>query len=231
MKIREKFSGLTPSIKDQTPTKGPAAIGSYTIGTPGAFTFITHRLDSLGYSKLGQGKFGATFTHPEQPGLVLKVFEGDKAYAKFWSLAKQSDNPHFPEVAKIVRFNLPSQNRGSSLGPVSHHAVSFLATWIEKLSGVPPRDIDQDQFARVLSYAVQYGDEFNFPEKYSKRWPELFPALMMVRKIIMKQVPRASEFHDGGRMIHPYGEDIHGGNYMWRGDTPVLTDPIYPRSY
>lgn len=177
-----------------------------------------------GWTRIGSGAFGTVFKNPTQPGWVLKLFGWDPAYMRFYSLAKRTDNPHFPEVSRMGTVVVPI----SRLRP----EVKFNAVMIEELA--PFHSNQSDLFQAMVDYADWYLNT-RFPDHrpaalaklapvVESAYPHFRAACELLRPIIDKPAPLSAVARARGIQQRSYWHDGKDENYRLRGDTPVFTD-------
>ena len=157
---------------------------------------FTDFMEKHGFTKLGGGVFGVTFEKPGYPW-VFKVFNDDPAYFIFLKYALQhQSNPNIPKIK----------------GKMLRISKTIYAVRMEKLTHYVERGSsysDIDKLARILRY-IQYASNIT---KDNKEWlQENYPGIYQ----ILMDLDTSSGFNF----------DIHGSNFMMRGNTPVITDPL-----
>jgi hypothetical protein len=152
-------------------------------------------MEQRGWKILGTGYFASVFESPKVPGMVLKLMpRRDQGYMRFYSMAKRSDNPHFPVVSRLGVMNVPDP---------------MYAVLLEKLE---PKDYSRVDYIVSPMKDFFRGDIDQLPNYISREYPELEKALAMARSLL--------------RGNKGYNDDLHSSNIMWRGNVPVITDPI-----
>ncbi len=149
-----------------------------------------------GFTKLGQGAFGAVYEKPGYPW-VFKLFANDAAYLAWINyVAKNQSNEHVPKLkGKPFRIN-----------------DKVFAVRMEKLSPMPGYDnplLDNIAYGGITKDAKEKFKELGHPD--------LIP--------VMDAIYAMS--HD---LTKDWRVDMHGGNILMRGDTPVITDPLVDRT-
>jgi hypothetical protein len=64
----------------------------------------------------------------------------------------------------------------------------------------------------VMDY-ILYGEAKPLPGHITDRYPEFKEALWMVLDLV-------------GKPKSKYADDLHNANILWRGNVPVITDPL-----
>lgn len=186
------------------------------------FPSIEHFMNQHGWTRLSSGLWADVFESTKNPHQVLKIIKGgDPGWTRFYSLAKRSDNPHFPEVSRLGIMKIPDFRSGTLGRDDVRPDIRVIACLVEKLTRVPgymlgkSGDIDDevDHQAKMLSkqFTDYITDNTPLGERIESTWPELRAALDLVR----------------GLTKH-YLLDLHEYNFMWRYNTPVITDPVQP---
>lgn len=177
--------------------------------TPGQ---VGHLLSRKGFTRLGGGSFGEVFLPPGK-GYVLKLIDADdRAYMDFIRNARRSGNPHFPRV-------IGSPVRVTSM--VNAVRLEPLQQWAKSPG--------EDREALIwFTWAAQEPD-----------WKERLqsPGMQYHRRIVMDLLDRYPDLTTAMELLRRWKEaspdarwDLHPGNIMMRGDTPVIIDPWMPIS-
>lgn len=161
-------------------------------------------MHQYGFKLLGTGNYGSVYEKPGYPW-VFKVFTYDKAYFKYFNYARRNQrNPHLPKIkGNYIRINNNTfVVRLEKLTPISTEQF-------RKVSGI------LDQLTDIIQYNIdEYGNELDHsPEEitFIKKHMDLYELMLTLYK--------TPEFKD-------LGKDLHQGNIMMRGITPVLVDPV-----
>jgi len=198
----EKFSDHSPVLGGQeirlggNPRARSSSLDQYE---------VVSVLRKHGWDYLSSGNHALVFARDDQPQWVLKINTvRDRGFTRFYSMAKRSDNEHFPEVSRMGLLDI--------LG------VPVYAVQVERLT-----DADTTS-RRHLRRCLQNssGDFFAGADKNKKlaqRYPEWYPALAMIRPLF-GLTTRDGQQH--------YQNDVGGSNIMFRGNIPVLIDPLFP---
>jgi hypothetical protein len=190
------------------------------LSLPQSINDARQKLRQAGWHKLAGGMFATVFEKSNVP-YVLKLFGNhDHAYKRFLKLIRsQPDNPHFPKLRGLpMRVN-----------------SEYSAVRMEKLEKYNGRDrhsedmTDINNFISLSSQLRQHIPDLQRPGNNNH-------VIDRIKKInkklepIIKQRPQLADALEGihKHVIDPTGAnfDIHDGNVMWRGKTPVLTDPV-----
>jgi len=231
--IDEKFSGETPAISDDTPlTKGVSKKDSYFHAYQTTNYQIEAHFKQRGWIRLDAGNYATVYEHPEQPGKVLKVFKWDPAYVRFWAIAKNSDNPHFPEVSRMGTVSIPITVKlfvDAPPGPRSPIATpqrmedkpidaTMFVVLVEKLAPLAAGlNSDYSWLKRIQEQSKGYLNGSGIEPDITKKFPLLTFALDLIREAKYKNA----------KTRWKYSVDLHPGNMMIRdGNFPVITDPF-----
>ena len=157
-----------------------------------------------GFKKIGNGKFGKVFGHPNL-NYIIKIFRKDDGYINFYKLAIQhQDNPHFPKFrGKLIKID-----------------ENLFAIRMEKLSKINlynDENYYEYQFIEFYLYDGKTRDQFlpKFKMTITEKFPELKTALDIIKNL--------------KNLNKNYAIDLHGENLMMRGDCPVIIDPLVDR--
>ena len=177
-------------------------------------------LKSRGWTAVGDGLYARVFTNPDYP-YALKLFsKDDRCYVNFLKVAMNSNNPHFPKFrGKLV-----------SLGPVN-------AVRMEKLEPLTRAEYTGNfPFLAFLEYYFgKDGPSMNIRNKLAGKYEleteeEIDQALGDVSMDFEDKNPQFVEAIEKLKSISTPNcmFDLHGANFMKRGSTFVITDPLAP---
>lgn len=190
------------------------------------------QLEQKGFTYLGGGGFGSAYESPKYPGWVLKVFR-DPAYLRYLSATKKSDNPHFPDVGKV--YKLVEKSQDASGRP---HEKIYHACFVELLSKTPDdRELDRympEELCNYFQWAAAKHYERTFHNKMGlyryarieKMWPAWEQACKIIAGLIHHSA-RTANFRQNGDVKKFLLHDVYPKNIMWRGNVPVITDPVW----
>lgn len=186
---------------------------SYT--DPGVRTHLT----KLGYRPAGEGGDQTTWLAPD--GGILKIFgthEGQRGMTadhkmfKFWAdyCKKHADNPFIPRYSDWATFEYP---RGSG--------QTYLQIKMEKLTEIPEGKLKQA--LDILEFVVARGET----------WAQFMTKLTMKLGVKITDHPLFQDMQLFNTVVEinkqgsrrGWGLDLHGDNYMQRGDQIVIVDP------
>lgn len=167
-----------------------------------------------GFKKLGSGAFAVVYAHENYPDSVFKVFQGDEAVERWITVSRMmaKDNPYFPRFKSgpikvvgdiyMVRMERLSYKSEGEQARGAMFLRSYFTTMIDVLrngrGGNP--DTVRDKFAEKYP---EFADDI-----YSDQFDEIFYEVIETVDWV------------NGKL------DLHIGNFMWRGDQLVLTDPV-----
>ena len=180
---------------------------------------IKAHLTRLGYKPSGEGGDQTTWQAPDSS--ILKIFgthEGQIGFSedhkmfKFWAdyCKKHSNNPYIPHYSDWASFEFP-ENSGQK----------YLQIRMERLAEIPEGKLKQA--LDLLEFAVIRGEP----------WAQLLTKIGAKLGVKITDHP---VFRDMGLFNtvveinkigskHGWGLDLHGDNYMQRGNQVVIVDP------
>ena len=201
---------------------------------------FTDEMKRMGFSH-GKGSFGDVFYKPNAP-FVYKVYERDTAYNAFVDYCfKNQSNPHLPKITNKRQIHQIHKRQ-------QHVGDYFWAIKMEQLTPIPEDSnmeylFDHYTFKILFEYWQDCAHRSDFSElvnltyvpgnleKYGAElsWKEIFNVLEV--HYSLPDCERVfSTLHDI-YLKHPnFIPDIHAGNFMFRGNTLVITDPFYDHS-
>lgn len=155
-----------------------------------------------GFTAMGSGSFGTVWSHPKLQ-YVLKVFRAtDVAYLGWVNVCIQNkNNPHFPKFISTKAFPITpevSAIRMEKLTPTRGQLMDDIIYFIKLTLHNETRRMSKEEI-----------DLFN---KYCNAYPQLMDAIQILKEFSYKS---------------GFKFDIHTGNFMLRGNTLVITDPVY----
>lgn len=169
-----------------------------------------------GYKAIGKGQYGTVYYSEKNPNYVVKVFS-DESYKVWYKIAKENqDNPHVPKF------------RGFPVKLVD----GLWAVRIEKLSSLTSEDI------RKISFIADWV-AFHAKNSYGIATANLRSMIISPSKVdlirknyitddleqLLLDILLELSFYDNQAK---YVIDLHSGNFMKRGETLVLIDPLAP---
>lgn len=198
-KVVEKFLNQQPDLDLPPSKKHERKIPWYAAGKE-----IRNYLTRGGWTFLGSGASASVF-EKDNPDLVLKVIhDRDNGFKAFWSLCKRSDNPHLLTVTKFGRFAFPLKSGKYTADVVMMERLEYLGPgWTE------------EEFVNFVIHSERYlngriGKDSPVMKEISRKYPEWILALDAIRPLRSDKI-----------FI-----DLHSENVMFRGDVPVITDPL-----
>jgi len=199
MKIRdllEKFTDVrVPLPRDMQPTN---VRDTETISDN---PHVRRYMEEEGWTFLGMGLNAMTFGKTGMPW-VLRLTDYDPGYVRFWSVAKNSENPHLPEVSRYGKTSFTAED--------GHH-VGFY-TLVERLKLGGP---NENELMMATHNFFQPKTRGFLPEDIERMYPEWREALELIQRANLS--PRSQR--------NKYNIDFHRGNILYRDDVPVITDP------
>ncbi len=226
--LQEKFTNVGANVGGQDASKGPMGNPTYTPSRPTAsLNAIEWYMAQQGYERLGTGNSANAYEDPKNPGWILKILpHRDRGYFRFYAMAKNSQNEHFPEVGRMGVLNMNYHGK-----PFSAYAVM-----VEKL------EKNENANAGIFAYESERYLLTQQPlsKEYTMRWPKWVSALDEVRELAgMVKIPgddwtKGDAIPAGWEMANTktkfwYGVDLHDQNIMWREGIPVIIDPLTGR--
>ena len=163
----------------------------------GSVADVKKSLQNFGYELAGKGLYSEVYQKAGS-NVVVKVNAGqlDKCWVKFAEIAKQNkSDQHLPKIGRIM---------------VSKD--DYMIVFIEKLNDQPTGSggFVDEQVLSEIDFSV-------LVEKPKEEIIEEFGPTIgedLIETILMLDDARGS-----------CNWDLHPGNIMWRGNTPVITDP------
>lgn len=200
--LNEKFTDMDLEMSGVKPRKGSFKRTTSDMSVHNSREEI---LADNGWERIGAGAFSSVYANEAYPDRVLKVFSNrDPGWTRFYSMAKRSENPHFPEVAR--------------LGIMDFNGQSFYVCLIERLTSSYEVEENPTRFMDAIKSYIgsESYDEYEEDQEWAfTRWPHLRQACDMIKDLlVVKPVP------------FRYYPDIKLANIMWRGTTPVFSDPV-----
>lgn len=182
--------------------------------TRGSYRNQRERIDLFGsgWSLIGEGAFAKVYENPEYPDQVLKILGGtDHGWIRFYSLARRTDNVHFPEVSRM--------------GMLNRDGYSKYAVLMEKLNRSPlTGNLAKQFYDAVTNYMY---NENSYLDLVTDIWPELPEACEMLKRVFDKEIRLRRRGWDPEYAYDKgYAEDLSWSNLMWRGNVGVFTDPM-----
>ena len=184
--------------------------------------------ESLGVKMLGEGQFGWVFALNERWAIKIGK-KPDAAYEKFLDFCQEPQNrgnPHLPRIRTRFTVNLPETTRDYAkeitiavierLEQGTQEEKNFMVQRLESIASME-RDRVRGELRDEHERAAAMTNRFIVPREDC-----LGPMLT--------QTIRSLEEYRFYQCSEEYSWDLHGGNFMLRGDTPVITDPWYDRN-
>ncbi len=196
--IKNKVKDLPkPGFKYPEPDEDQGAAGTRPLGLEWHDVMTNN-----GFTAMGSGSFGTVWEHPKLQ-YVLKVFRTtDVAYLGWVNVCIQNkNNPHFPKFISTKAFPITpevSAIRMEKLTPTKGQLMDDIIYFIKLTLFSETRRMSKE--------------ETNLFNKYCNANPQLMDAIQILKEFSYKS---------------GFKFDIHPGNFMLRGNTLVITDPVY----
>lgn len=221
------------SVSPATNLRGPFRKPDLTIGRPvfdripalssmvrdtqrQTFAVVGEVLAFLGFEEIGQGYFSRVYAHPADPTKVVKIGV-DMAYAEFLQLAEATPSKHLPVIHRSERAE--TTRTGQKFETQGGHEGPLLLTVMERLkeySGLPSQRLTIDTINAKTTEAM--GTHSGW---FSEQWVRNLKTTKLPPKLL--ELTKQLAIVAVERNLTP---DIHSGNVMFRGSTPVVTDPF-----
>jgi len=171
------------------------------------YNYADWLISEWGIKRLASGTQGDIFQHPHYENIVVKVFDTDKAYAKYlaWCLDNQS-NRYVPPIQSTAKKSGLNFVFFKKLTPAKHTVVMKMLKDIVKAAG----EIVDVQPNEISSLQDLWDGEWARLAKWSK--DKDFAAFAG----FMAKATRSSSFYN----------DLHDKNVMMDGDQVVFIDPL-----
>lgn len=162
---------------------------------------------SLGFSRIGSGHYSSVYVKDGYP-YVLKIFSnGDTNYINWlkWCIGHRQ-NTYVPKTkGTVIRINKSLSAIRLELLTKNHKKL-YMARILEKFfEDFDAPDTEEEYFDIALNKC--YFQQNVIPE-FSKDLIQVWEYLHSVDSAIL---------------------DLHANNLMWRGEQPVIIDPVYTR--
>lgn len=157
---------------------------------------FTQYLEQHGFKKLGQGTFAATYESPRYP-YVFKIFNNDSAYKTYLDYVLKNQNN--PNVPKIKGTYIKINNDTYAVRMEKLKVGKFWWGDNEVIDA-----LDTYNHHRPLSPEAE--------ELLKTKYPGIYKVITDLTKISKDR--------------HSFDLYTGNDNVMWRGDVPVITDPL-----
>lgn len=193
---------------------------------PYAYDILDVLKDS-GLEKLGDGRRAVVFSRRGKP-YVYKLFAEDHCFYNFVQFIKERpDNPHLPKLLSPVMDLVKMAKRVDDLDPNDMnrmHKRPYLVK-MEKLTPMPRDEFFNNRGLQLLLNKV-YGDGSLFKDNKKDLEIELFQWFKKENKLAHTIIDIKE------KLVHDECfADMHFGNFMKRGETIVITDPVFPMDH
>lgn len=203
MRIRdlsEKFIDQTPEVDGNRATSRSFPNRIYRrLNTEEIIDLQKNLIDYMGeqgWDYIGKGHFSMVFESPKSPGMVLK-------------LMPERDSGYMRFYSHAKRSDNPHFPVVSRMG-VMNIPDPMYAVLIEKL-----QSYSYVYVARLVDPIMDFmidDQEYDLPSWIDEKYPQLRSALLEVKAMTGTKAR--------------YISDLHNANILWRGDFPVIADPL-----
>lgn len=172
----------------------------------GTMAEFEERLHKEGYRRIGHGLFSEVYGKRGDKSHVIKVARGDTAYDDYLSVVMaHQENPYFPRVFDVKRFKIS--------GLFYEDNVSVIS--MERLEkGGRKGKYKNSLGGHIKSMTGEHA--WNAQKRAMKDLPIEFKGRHAKQMLaVMKDMHK----HHGWL-------DLHKGNIMFRGEQPVIIDPV-----
>ncbi|WP_205619498.1 hypothetical protein [Ferrimonas senticii] len=196
---------------------------------------------------MATGVYAEVYDLPGEPDKVVKVclseIDGYYLFAQWCMRPQNQDNPHIPTIhredvitlpsGKVVRFyvmerleEISDTGREATL-PSHFHDSDFGLLWGALRTITMPYAYNKKAFAHEVDSVEQLVDKIqDTTEHFYMNSASSEPAIVEDQVIEQHQDLLETLFEVLSHVSLKGVVDLHGGNYMLRGDTIVVTDPI-----
>jgi len=175
------------------------SLGSEIDARARALTAFNRQLKKYGFEKLGQGKSGLAFVHPNYP-LACKIFNKDSGYMDFLKYAQShQSNPHIPKFkGKMLKIN-----------------EDTFVVRMERLNKIKKTKLFNSLIHELISFSQKDEFEYDLNKNNLPVLAEKFPSILELIKDLFTHFPDSIS-------------DLHSNNFLQRDDgTIVLIDPFF----
>jgi len=178
--------------------------------------YLSRWLKDLGFdvSNYSEGSFGRVYSHPNK-NIVAKVWKNDPCYDSFveYVRARNGNNPYLPKISAPKEVFVGKTKLASK----------WKLVFIEKLS--PTTNDWTTEFGHGVEWI--FDDKLDLQDDYEAQHAMIdsleshYPGIVQTLIDMTKFWSREMSGWDG------CDTDLHDGNIMMRGKTPVIIDPWY----
>ncbi len=181
---------------------------------------------NAGLREINYGVHAIAFMN--KTGEIVKVFEYDPCYQQFVLMVKKNEsNPHFPNIRKIASFRrrdlagafmvkmepLTPLSVGEWRGNIGLHCYMFIEHTLFGVDVGATYDMPNAVKGDLGGDPTRDSTAYNRAKIFASEWQDANP--------LFAKAINLSVFGKGRNC----NLDLHGGNFMKRGDTWVITDP------
>ena len=190
---------------------------------------IDHFLSSYGWTPLGSGSFATVLENPKKT-YVLKIFKKYSIYFEYVNFIKENQsNPHLPKISRYVKKIPFGINylyvRMEKLQPVQNYR-KFLPELIYFYYKSMKSDImsPYDPGGSIINKLMDDVKHEYHALFYKGELDKIFT--IIGRKPDNNWIQVVDKLLEYCKKIDLYFLDIHDGNFMQRGNTLIITDPM-----
>lgn len=161
-------------------------------------------LKQHGYEKIGKGSYASVWAKPGEE-YIVKIFDnGDASYKKFVNLAQSNPNDHFPKFK----------------GKMFQMTDNYSAVRMERLE-----PMSEQQFLSIgLGPVYHYLNYLKNPDGFYLGEEQLKDIMAKMDQLEKDQPGIKSALETIAKNFTSF--DVKPDNFMLRGDTVVITDPV-----
>lgn len=158
-----------------------------------------------GWKIVGQGAYSIVLDKPNSKFVIKANLKPDPGFSQFALICHKYNNPHFPVISEVRQIKVGN--------------IILYIYMIEKLRKPSENDYIVDEVAHYSENAITFDESVenyydnmeSIVSDYFKKRPKLVEAINIISK--NKKFFRV---------------DMHPDNFMMRGKTVVITDPLAP---
>ena len=175
---------------------------------------IKAKLQDWGFELAGAGMYSEVW-HSSSGNVVVKISKGkpDRCWMIFAQYARQNPNPHLPKIGKISTPRIDN--------------TEYFIVFLEKLDNFDPRhyNLTQGQWGSMIhdAHIAMMDGDWERIYNSSDVDPEYEDYFLYRDKIPQSFWKTVNTLYHN--LPEGCGPDMHFGNIMARGNTPVIIDP------
>ncbi|WP_108946062.1 hypothetical protein [Shewanella halifaxensis] len=196
---------------------------------------------------IATGIYAEVYEMPGEPDKVVKLcnskIDGYYLFARWCMRPENQHNPHVPTIhredtvelssGRIVRFYVMerlediSDDGTEPTRPSHFHDYDFGKLWGTLRTLTLPFADPKKQFNEQIQTADEFVEQIQEPRSHFYMNADERKPVVIDDQIIDDHEALLNTLFDVLSFVDEHGVmDLHGGNYMLRGDTIVITDPI-----